>query len=44
MSNWYYYPPAPSNDPNASMPETVAGTYEQYDNNFRFVTVNGVGH
>ena len=44
MRNWYYTPDAPSSDPTATMPETVAGTYEEYDNHVRFVSVNGVGH
>jgi len=26
------------------MPPTIAGSYEEYDNHVRFVTVNGVGH
>lgn len=44
MRNWYYYPPSPADDPTAAMPVTIAGTVEEYDNHFRFVTVNGVGH
>ena len=44
MRNWYYFPDAPSTDPDATMPETLAGTYEEYDNHLRFVSVNGVGH